>query len=124
MTKSYLSDRKNPVVPARTGRVPRRRLLAVPVLVLAATVCAGLGVGVTTAHAQEPAAATVTTVNINEADAATLASALKGVGNARAMEIVRYREAYGPFTAIDELTEVSGIGQATLDDNRALITLE
>ena len=66
----------------------------------------------------------VATVNINKADAATLASSLKGVGNARAQEIVRYRDAYGPFKSVDELTEVKGIGKSTLDDNRARITLE
>lgn len=78
-------------------------------------------------HAQEqklaamPAAATV---NINTADAETLAVKLKGVGESRAMEIVRYREAYGPFASADELTEVKGIGKATLDMNRDVITLE
>ena len=70
------------------------------------------------------AAATVNAVNINAADAQTLAASLKGVGEARAMEIVRYRETYGPFSSVDELAEVKGIGQATLDRNRAVITLE
>jgi len=78
-------------------------------------------------HAQEqkPAAMPVAaTVNINTADAETLAVKLKGVGESRAMEIVRYREAYGPFASADELTEVKGIGKATLDMNRDVITLE
>jgi len=66
----------------------------------------------------------VAAVNINKADAASIASALKGVGNARAEEIVRYREAYGPFSSVDELADVKGIGKSTLDDNRARITLE
>jgi len=63
-------------------------------------------------------------VNINAADAATLARTLRGVGEARAQEIVRHRETYGPFASADELMEVKGIGQATLDRNRDLITLE
>lgn len=63
-------------------------------------------------------------VNINTADAPTLAANLKGVGETRAMEIVRYREAYGPFASAEELTEVKGIGKATLDMNREVITLE
>jgi competence protein ComEA len=63
-------------------------------------------------------------VNINTADAQTLAANLKGVGETRAMEIVRYREAYGPFASADELTEVKGIGKSTLDMNREVITLE
>ena len=64
------------------------------------------------------------TVNINTANAQTLAATLRGVGQSRAMEIVRYRETYGPFTSVDELAEVKGIGQSTLDTNRTLITLE
>ncbi|MCB1853538.1 MAG: helix-hairpin-helix domain-containing protein [Halieaceae bacterium] len=95
--------------------------MALPALLLALLVTLPLTVG--NARAQEAAAAPAT-VNINEADAETLASALRGIGDARAVEIVRYREAYGPFTSVDELVEVRGIGQSTLDDNRALITLE
>jgi competence protein ComEA len=63
-------------------------------------------------------------VNINTADAQALASGLKGVGEARAAEIVRYRETYGPFSSAEELVEVKGIGQSTLDNNRDVITLE
>lgn len=63
-------------------------------------------------------------VNINVADATTLAGALRGVGESRALEIVRHRETYGPFASAEELMEVKGIGQATLDQNRDLITLE
>ncbi len=66
----------------------------------------------------------VAVVNINTADAATLARQLDGVGASRAEEIIRYREAHGPFVAIEELAEVKGIGPATLERNRALITLE
>jgi len=77
------------------------------------------------ASAVKPAAKTeVGTVNINTADAQTLAANLKGVGETRAMEIVRYREAYGPFASAEELTEVKGIGKSTLDMNREVITLE
>lgn len=64
------------------------------------------------------------TVNINTADAQALADSLVGVGLSRAQEIVRYRETYGPFTTVDELVEVKGVGPATLDRNRARITLE
>jgi competence protein ComEA len=77
------------------------------------------------ATVQAAEAATVAAaVNINTADAQTLAATLKGVGEARALEIIRYREAYGPFSSVDELAEVKGIGQATVDRNRAVITLE
>ena len=69
----------------------------------------------------EPA---VATVNINKADAATLAASLNGVGNSRALAIVRYREEFGPFTTVEQLAEVKGIGASTVDRNRAVITLE
>ncbi len=75
--------------------------------------------------AQEPVAVEQSAqVNINTADAETLASGLSGVGLSRAEEIIRYRQAYGPFATVDELVEVKGIGQATLDNNRSRITLE
>ena len=81
--------------------------------------------GSTAVFAQEVAAApAVATININSADAQTLAAGLNGVGQSRAMEIVRYREAYGPFASVEELTEVKGIGESTLEKNRTLITLE
>ena len=63
-------------------------------------------------------------VNINTADATVLAAGLKGVGRARAAEIVRYRETFGPFASPDELMEVKGIGRSTLELNRERITLE
>jgi competence protein ComEA len=66
----------------------------------------------------------VATVNINSADAQTLAASLKGVGETRAAEIVRHRETYGPFASAEELIEVKGIGQSTVDMNRDVITLE
>lgn len=66
----------------------------------------------------------VAAININRADAETLAAGLDGIGLSRAQEIIRYREAYGPFTSAEELMEVKGIGPATLDRNRAVITLE
>lgn len=98
------------------------RALALSTLML---LVAGLlpAAGAAVAAETEPAA-TVQPVNINKADAATLAASLDGVGPSRAEEIIRYREAYGPFKSVEELLDVKGIGQSTLDQNRALITLE
>ncbi len=77
------------------------------------------------ALAEESGAVTESrTVNVNTADAQTLADVLQGVGPSRAEEIIRYREAFGPFKSVDELIDVKGIGPATLDKNRAFITLE
>ncbi len=63
-------------------------------------------------------------VNINTADAEELSSVLQGVGRTRAEAIVQYREMYGPFESIEELMDVSGVGEATLARNREAITLE
>ena len=102
-----------------------RQFGATAALVVALALGASLLAGSTAVFAQEVAAApAVATVNINSADADTLAAGLNGVGQTRAMEIVRYREAYGPFASVEELTEVKGIGKSTLEKNRALITLE
>jgi len=63
-------------------------------------------------------------VDVNTATAEQLAEALNGVGESKAQAIVAYREANGPFTHIDELINVRGIGMATVDKNRELLRLE
>jgi len=63
-------------------------------------------------------------INLNQASAEQLADGLVGVGLAKAQRIVQYRENYGPFVAIEELTEVQGIGQTLLEKNRQKLTLE
>jgi competence protein ComEA len=62
-------------------------------------------------------------INLNTASSSEL-SLLKGIGSIKAEAIVRFREEHGPFTRIDDLTAVKGIGQATLEKNRMLVTVE
>jgi len=62
-------------------------------------------------------------VSINQADAEQLASVLKGVGLKKAESIVRYREQNGPFTQIEQLQEVPGIGPALFEMNRARLKM-
>ena len=62
-------------------------------------------------------------INLNTADAETLHRVLTGIGAAKARAIVDYRDAHGPFTSIDELLEVKGIGAATLEKNRGKLSL-
>lgn len=62
--------------------------------------------------------AQVTVVNLNTADAATLQRELLGIGATKAQAIVAYREEHGNFASVDELLEVKGIGEATLEKNR------
>lgn len=63
-------------------------------------------------------------VNINTATAEQIADALSGVGPAKAQAIVAYREQKGPFTSVEQLTEVKGIGVSTIDKNRDQIQLD
>ncbi|MDR0218851.1 MAG: ComEA family DNA-binding protein [Enterobacteriaceae bacterium] len=57
-------------------------------------------------------------ININTANAEQLAKELNGVGAKKAQAIIEYREKYGPFTAIEQLQEVQGIGPAFIEKNR------
>ncbi|WP_447802213.1 ComEA family DNA-binding protein [Pseudomonas serbica] len=57
-------------------------------------------------------------VDLNKADAPTLQRELSGVGEAKALAIVAYRESNGPFASVEELLEVKGFGKALLEKNR------
>ncbi len=58
-------------------------------------------------------------VNVNTADAETISAELKGVGLAKAKAIVEYRKKHGPFRSADDLSLVKGIGERTVELNRA-----
>ncbi len=57
-------------------------------------------------------------IDINSADASTLAGAITGVGESKAIAIVEYRDANGPFSSVDDLSNVKGIGMKTVDKSR------
>ena len=59
-------------------------------------------------------------ININSADIETL-KRLPGIGDVKAQTIVSYREKNGPFSSVEELLDVRGIGPATLDGFRDMI---
>lgn len=61
-------------------------------------------------------------VNINTADATTLQT-LSGIGEKRAADIINYRETNGLFETVDDLDQVSGIGEKTMEKLRPLITV-
>ena len=63
-------------------------------------------------------------VNINTADADTLSTELSGIGQSKAEAIVAYREQHGPYKQVEDLTNVKGIGIATIEKNKTKITLE
>lgn len=98
-------------------------------LVAVATLSLGLAGPGAEVFAQTQERAEVSTVsaqaiNINTASAEELAQALAGVGGSKAEAIIRYRERFGAFESVDEITEVDGIGIATLEMNRGMIRIE
>ena len=62
------------------------------------------------------------TVSLNSASASEL-TALPGVGEATAAAIVAHREANGPFTAVEQLMDVRGIGPAKFEAMRDMVGL-
>ena len=63
------------------------------------------------------------TVNINIASVEKLAKTLSGIGLKRAKQIVEYRERFGPFTSVEQLGNVNGIGEKTVEKNRDQLTI-
>ena len=61
-------------------------------------------------------------VSINTADLAGL-DTLPGVGPVLAQRILDWRAEHGRFTTVDELGEVSGIGEKMMERLRPLVTL-
>lgn len=60
-------------------------------------------------------------VNINKADEATLET-LTGIGPVKAQAIIDYRKEH-PFSSIEEITSVNGIGSKTFEKIRDEITI-
>ncbi|MCP3862461.1 MAG: helix-hairpin-helix domain-containing protein [Aestuariibacter sp.] len=54
-----------------------------------------------------------TLVNLNAANVEQL-MALPGIGKSKAQAIVAYREEQGPFSSVDDLVNVKGIGKKLL----------
>jgi len=52
-----------------------------------------------------------------------LLEALPGIGETRAQAIIDYRQQNGPFHNINELTKVEGIGIATYEKIKHLISV-
>jgi competence protein ComEA len=61
-------------------------------------------------------------VNLNTATLEAL-DGLPGIGPVLAQRILDWRTAHGRFSSVDELGEVSGIGESTLADLRPVVTV-
>ena len=61
-------------------------------------------------------------VNVNTASSTEL-QLLPRVGPALAGRILEFREANGPFAAVDELVAVKGIGETSLEKLRPFVTV-
>ena len=61
-------------------------------------------------------------VNINTADAEALTT-LSGVGPSRAEDIIAYRQKHGPFAAVEDVMNVTGIGNALYEKIKDDITV-
>ena len=62
-------------------------------------------------------------ININTADSETLQT-LPSIGEKRAAAIIAYREEHGPFRIVEDITNVSGIGEGILSQIVDYITVE
>ncbi len=61
-------------------------------------------------------------VNINTADAAALQT-IPGIGPSKADRIIEYRESEGKFNEIDDIKNISGIGNKTFESIKEYITV-
>lgn len=62
-------------------------------------------------------------VNLNTATEADLQT-ISGIGAKRATDIITYREANGGFKSVDDLNNVSGIGDKTMESIRPYVTVD
>jgi competence protein ComEA len=62
-------------------------------------------------------------INLNKADETQLQN-LPGIGPSKAAAIIEYRETSGLFKNVEDLKEISGIGDKTFEKLKDLITVQ
>jgi competence protein ComEA len=116
-------DRINLAAPVADGErvyVPRRGEVDPPTVVPGGAAPAGPAPGPAGAGDTPTSSGTSAPVDLNRADAVAL-DALPGIGPATADAIIRHRDEHGPFTSVDQLQDVAGIGPAKLARLRDLV---
>lgn len=61
-------------------------------------------------------------MNINESSIEELTT-ISGIGESKAKAIIEYRTANGPFKSVEDIKNVSGIGDKLYDKIKAYITI-
>lgn len=102
---------------------PAAEQQTIPVATQTAPTAPAVTASTQTAPSQQMAA-NPNTLNINTASAAEIQDKLVGIGAKKAQAIVDYRTKNGAFINVEQLKEVSGIGEATLEKNRSRIVLQ
>jgi competence protein ComEA len=111
-----------PGVGPRSAALNLARVLVDGEQIVVGVVGATGGAPAATAPVAGATPATGALVSLNTADQTALES-LPGVGPVTATAILQWRSEHGPFTAVEQLLEVSGIGEATLAEIEPHVTL-
>jgi competence protein ComEA len=116
-----LVDTEQVFIPSRASSSPK--VTTSPRLKPArTTVAPSTGTAATASNTSLPTGTTSTRVNINSATSDQL-DALPGVGPATAKAIISHRTRKGPFSKVEELMNVPGIGPAKVAALRDFVTV-
>jgi competence protein ComEA len=99
------------------------RMRVVRGLALALISACAVASAAVTASAADPAAQPSGVVNLNTATAEEL-QLLPGIGASRAQAVIALRKERGGFKSLDELKDVKGIGDSSLERLRPFVRLD
>ncbi len=103
------------------GNVMKRYLSMFVLLAVVSTIAFAPA---TALAANDPAAnQVIETIHLNQATAEQL-QLLPGVGPVLSERIVGYRTEHGPFSSVDQLTSVKGVGEAKLAKFKKQLTVD